>query len=485
MVTPTSRVNGPNDNNGSNGPTLLTPWNLLLVLIIFAMLTNLSGLLVSVLMAVLLGTILEGPVQRLQKRSIPRAAAIAICYIGVLASIVALVFVILPVVQDQASEFRDTFPAQMNELRDNWATSSNPLLRGTGVDLLDSAIDFIEPPEDAASVNVSGDAAARALPIVGSVVGAVASLITTLVITFYYLLEKKLVRRVVIDQVSPENKARVSALWTNVEGKVGGWLRGQLLLCLIIGSLATVSYGVIGLEFWPLLGLWAGITEIIPIVGPWLGGIPAVLVALTMGPDKAILVAVIILAMQSLENWILVPRVMRGAVGLTPLTVFVAIIAGTQLMGVIGAVLAIPIAAGLQVVLTEYMNQRRSSYQIEPAQGSGWRWMLNRARDRDYQPPPDERFEEDDADHGTQIVSDVSYGAEDDVPDETLEHPIDGVHFEEAPRLLVDAEKAGDDTARAAEATWPTNPWKPGVTVSREGSPWKAAYRPSRKNEEE
>ena len=476
MVTPSNRAAGTNDSNGSDGPTLLTPLNLFLVLIVFTLLTSLSGLLVSVLMAVLLGTILEGPVQRMEKRSVPRAAAIAICYAGVLATIVALVFIILPVVQDQASEFRETFPAQMHELRDDWATSSNPLLRGTGVDLLDTGIDFIESPDETSNVNVTGETAAAAIPIVGSVIGAFASLITTLVITFYYLLEKKLVRRVVIDQLSPENQPRISALWTNVENKVGGWLRGQMFLCLIIGVLATVSYGVIGLDFWPLLGLWAGITEIIPIVGPWLGGIPAVVVALTMGPEKALLVALIILAMQSLENWFLVPRVMRGAVGLTPLTVFVAIIAGTQLMGVIGAILAIPIAAGLQVVLSEYMNQRRSRYQIEPVQGSGWRWMLNRARDREL----DSSDTSDESDFGSQVESDVSYSAEGEISE--TDASDDDIEFEEAPRMLVDAEKNGDDTSRAAESTWPTNPWKPGAPASREGSPWRAAYRPAKKN---
>lgn len=480
MVTPATRANGPNESNGSDGPTLLTPWNLLLVLIVFAMLTNLAPLVVSVLMAVLLGTLLEGPVQQLEKRSLPRAAAIAVCYIGVLAAIVALVFVILPVVQDQASEFRETFPQQMNELRDDWSGSANPLLSGTGVDLLDTGIDFLESPAENGGVPVSGDTAARAIPIVGSVVGAIASLITTLVITFYYLLEKKLVRRVVIDQLSPENQPRVSALWTSVEGKVGGWLRGQLFLCLIIGATATIFYGIIGLEFWPLLGLWAGITEIIPILGPWLGAIPAVLVALTMGPEMALLVAVFFLLMQSAENWILVPRVMRGAVGLTPLTVFVAIIAGTHLMGIIGAILAIPIAAGLQVVLTEYMDQRRSRFQIEPQQGSGWRWMLNRARERD-QSAATASVE---SDYGTQVESDVSSG-QNEPGDEAEADEGSDVQFEEAPRMLVDAEKNGDDTSRASEATWPTNPWKPNAPVSREGSPWRAAYRPGKKPNDE
>ena len=97
MTTSVARTNGSQSDNGGGG-SRLTPWNLLLVLIVFTLLTNLGGLMVSVLMAVLLGTILEGPVQRFEKQGLPRAVGIAICYIGVLAGIVALVFVILPVV---------------------------------------------------------------------------------------------------------------------------------------------------------------------------------------------------------------------------------------------------------------------------------------------------------------------------------------------------------------------------------------------------
>ena len=445
---------------------------LLLVLVVFALLTNLGSLIVSVLMALLLGTILEGPVQRLQKRGIPRAASIAVCYVGVLAALVALVMVIVPVVSDQWTEFQDKFPDQMRSLRDDWSESSNPLLNGTGVDLLQQGIDLIEG-DTAATTSVSGDAAAAALTIGSSVVGGITSVITTLVITFYYLLEKSLVRRVITDQISPGLRDRVNALWSDVEAKVGGWLRGQLILCAIIGTIATVSYGIIGLDFWPLLGLWAGMTEILPIVGPWIGGVPAVVVALTMGFDKAIMVALIILLMQTLENWFLVPRVMRGAVGLTPLSVFVAILAGTQLMGVIGAVLAIPVAAGLQVILTDIVAQRRASYQIEPSASasSGWRWMLNRALDREG---AEHTYSNDD---GLQIVSDVTYAGDGDIEEPSApdsdedEAPIE---FEEAPRILTEEDMASDNPARAAEATWPNNPWKSTGTVSRENSPWKA-----------
>lgn len=474
MAASSPRPSGPNGKQESFSAPTLTPLNLLLVLVVFTLLTNLGSLIVSVLMAVLLGTILEGPVQRLQQRGFPRAAGIAICYVGVLGAIVALVLGILPLVQDQAQDFKETFPEQMKELQTEWSSSGNPLLNGAGADLLQRGIDFLEGNSDEAP-SVSGETAAAAIPIVGTVVGAVASIITTLVITFYYLLEKKLVRRVVLDQISPERRSRVDALWTDVERKVGGWLRGQLMLCAIIGFIATVSYGVIGIEFWPLLGLWAGLTEILPIVGPWIGGIPAVVVALTMGFDKAILVALVILGMQTLENWFLVPRVMRGAVGLTPLSVFVAILAGTQLMGVIGAILAIPVAAGLQVILTDLVSQRRTNLQTEPVLGSGWRWMLNRARDREGTMPPD------DQDAGMQVESSVTYSADLATPVTEDDAPVE---FEEAPRLLTEEDLASDNPERAAEATWPSNPWKASGPVTRDSTPWRAVWKPEKPGDE-
>jgi predicted PurR-regulated permease PerM len=130
-----------------------------------------------------------------------------------------------------------------------------------------------------------------------------------------------------------------------------------------------------GIRFWPLLGLWAGVTEIIPILGPWLGGIPAVIIALTQGWDKAVLVIGFVVLLQLTENAILVPRVMRGAVGLTPLTVFIAILAGTEFAGVAGALLAIPVAGAIQVLISNYVEARRESKRAATSSLPGWRWM--------------------------------------------------------------------------------------------------------------
>jgi len=188
-------------------------------------------------------------------------------------------------------------------------------------------------------------------------------------------MEKTFIRRLALLNVSPETRVQIARIWDEVEQKVGDWLRGQLTLCLVIGVTATIGYGLLGISFWPLLGLWAGVTEIIPILGPWLGGVPAVVIALTQSWEKAVLVIGFVILLQMSENAVLVPRVMRGAVGLTPLTVFVAILAGTEFAGVAGALLAIPVAAVVQVLISHYTEARREAQLTRHTALPGWRWM--------------------------------------------------------------------------------------------------------------
>jgi predicted PurR-regulated permease PerM len=433
----------------------LTPVSLFLVLMLFWVLTKTGLVLVLGLLALVLGTILEGPVRRLEERRFPRGAAIATVYAALIGVIALLVVIIVPIIRDQGDEFQEQIPAQLEQLEADWAVSSNPLLSGPGSDLLRTGIDFFNQPGG----SVSPNAAERAIPIVTSVGTTLVATLSLFVITFYYLLEKRLIRRVIISQLSPSIQPRVSRLWEEVENKVGGWIRGQLILCLIIGTIATISYGIVGLSFWPLLGLWAGITEIIPIVGPWIGGIPAVIVALTQGWQTALVVGLIIIGMQTLENWFLVPRVMRGAVGLTPLTVFLAILAGTQLMGVPGAVLAIPIAATIQVIITDFLDQRRLRLSSEETPMSGWRWMLSRGIGRDQHGDVAPLMPEDDAE---QIESEPVYPGPQAPP--SAETEISDPEHDVSPDP--------DENAMVAGASPPV-PWSRQRRSTSTPSPWR------------
>lgn len=345
----------------------ITPVSLFLVLLSAYVIMKIQLVVVLVILAVLFATIIERPVMAMHRRRIPRPLSILAVYVMIIGTIVVAGLLVAPTITDESQRFREEAPAQLRDLRNNWALGGNAALSGPGVNVLDRLLAEIDNPSSPSEEVTVG--------IVTGVGGGLVGLLTVFVMAFYYLTEKALLRRIVINQVKPSSRERVERIWDLVEAQVGRWLRGQLTLCLIIGSLSLVGYGLMDVRFWPLLGLWAGITEIIPIVGPWLGGIPAVAIAATMSWDKAIMVTVFVVLLQFMENSILVPRVMRGAVGLSPLTVFVALLAGTQYLGVIGALLAIPIAAAVQVIVAEYFKGRREMHRAVETVAPGWRWM--------------------------------------------------------------------------------------------------------------
>jgi predicted PurR-regulated permease PerM len=349
----------------------ITPLSLFLVLIAAYVLLKVQLVLVLVLLAVLFATIIERPVMALHRQRVPRPLSILAVYLMIIGGLTLAGILAAPTIQDEAQRFRTEAPEQIRELRNDWRVSENGLLKGAGVNALNRLLAEIDNP--------TGPSEEVTVGIVTGVGGGIVGLLAVFVMAFYYLTEKALLRGIVVNQVKPSSRERVERVWNLVEAQVGRWLRGQLTLCLIIGSLSFVGYGLMDIRFWPLLGLWAGITEIIPIVGPWLGGIPAVAIAATMSWDKAIAVTIFVVLLQFLENSVLVPRVMKGAVGLTPLTVFVAILAGTQYLGIIGALLAIPIAAGIQVILADYFKGRRELHRTPEMVSPGWRWMRGSA----------------------------------------------------------------------------------------------------------
>jgi len=344
------------------------PIALLLVLLLAYFLIEIKAVIMLIIIAYLFGTIIERPVNGLQRRHVPRALSILLIYVAIIGVIGVVAYALAPAIQNEADIFRREAPGQLRELQASWRQSDNGLLRGPGVDGLQNLIEAIQRPPAIPEETARG----VALGVTGGLLGAV----SIFVITFYYLMEKDFTRSILLMQFKPATATRIRRTLDNVDQQLGRWMRGQLTLCLIIGIASTVAYGVVGVRFWPVLGIIAGVTEAIPIIGPWIGGVPAVAMALTQSWQTALLVAAIAVTIQFTENWVLVPRVMNGAVGLTPLTVFLALLVGTEFMGIMGALLAIPIAAAIQGIVSEYIRARREAEAI-PA-SSNWRWLGDR-----------------------------------------------------------------------------------------------------------
>jgi predicted PurR-regulated permease PerM len=192
---------------------------------------------------------------------------------------------------------------------------------------------------------------------------AVASL---LAIVFFWLTEHARLQRYALAFLPSHRRSAARAMWNDVETRLGGWVRGQLILMGTMAVAASIAYGLLGLEAWVLLGVLAGLAEAIPILGPVLGFIPALLVAATVSPELVLAVAIVYLIIQVVEGNVLMPYVMRNTIGISPFLVIVSLLIGAAIGGIPGAFLAVPIVAAVEVVL-ERLQAREVPVAQEPS----------------------------------------------------------------------------------------------------------------------
>lgn len=184
---------------------------------------------------------------------------------------------------------------------------------------------------------------------------------------FYILQDETAVSKGLFKLLHPELRADVQSLAGLVDDVLSAYVRGQLLLCLFVGLLATASLMLIGVPFAPVLGLVAGVFEVLPNIGPFLGAIPALLVALATDPVSAIGVAVAFLAIQVVENTVLVPRITGKSVQLQPALVMIVLVVGGHLAGFWGVLLAVPITAVIRDVFL-YLYLRLLDAPLSPTE---------------------------------------------------------------------------------------------------------------------
>lgn len=181
------------------------------------------------------------------------------------------------------------------------------------------------------------------------------STVTVLVFTFYLLTGRRDAERFLAETLGPEVSRRVKEIVKRIEDRLGAWVRGQLLLMLIVGVFSYIGLLILRVEYALPLAIIAGVLEILPMIGPIISGVPAVLVALTVSPFLAVSVAALYFLIQQVENSVIVPQVMKKSVGFSPLLTIVALMIGARLAGVTGAVLAIPIVVTAQVIISYFL----------------------------------------------------------------------------------------------------------------------------------
>lgn len=284
--------------------------------------------------------------KRLMRQRVPRWAAILVIYICIIAALVAIAAMVIPAVVMQARDLAREFPRLLHQGQ-QWLINHGVLTREI------SAAEAVQQTAPSAAQDTLGLVANAVLGVIGGVFG----LITVLVLAFYLLVDSTSLILVFLRLFPREKRSQVNDACRRVTNKISAWLGGQLVLSGIIGSTAALGLFLMGVPFFWVLALIAAIGELIPIVGPILSAVPAVIVALSVEPALALAVILFFIAQQQLENHLLVPKIMQRQVGISPVFVIIALLIGGSLLGVIGAILAVPTAAILQVLLEETLSE--------------------------------------------------------------------------------------------------------------------------------
>ncbi len=302
------------------------------ILISAWLLWQIRSLVLVLFIAFIISSALFPAVKKLEERKFSRLIALITVYAVLITLLILLGVLIIPPIVTQTQRFAANLPF-----------------------ILESVIKFLglEAYADQLTEALLGYASTLSGFIVRITVGIfsnTAELITVLIFAFYFLWERRILKEKLFS-LFPNNETKLKTLLDRIEKQLGAYVRGQLALAFIVGSLSYIGLILLGMNYAVSLALIAGILEIFPIIGPIISMIIAALVGLSISPLMGISAAALFFLIQQLENNILVPRVMKQTVGLDPLVTLLALAVGGRLAGIGGALLAIPITVTGSVVI--------------------------------------------------------------------------------------------------------------------------------------
>jgi predicted PurR-regulated permease PerM len=291
--------------------------------------------------------ILNPFITMLQRKGIPRLVGVAMTYFGFLAVAVLIGLIMYPAVHDQGENLADRWPTIRTKM-ERWVDDRAESVKGTPFEF-----DRQKVTEAFSSTDVSvRDQIDRVAKVGVKVFHVLLVMVLTPIFAFYLLVDLPHLKRVADGLIPAGARPEVLVLARRMNAAVGGFFRGQLVVATIVGVMASFGLLIIGLPFWLLIGMVAGFFNMIPLVGPYIGGIPALVIALTTKePITALWVVVIMVTVQQIDNHFISPIVMHRVVKLHPVLVMLALLLGGTLGGFFGLLVAVPTAAILKITV--------------------------------------------------------------------------------------------------------------------------------------
>ena len=314
------------------------------ILVLLFVAWKVRGVLIAFFVAYILMSGFAPLVDWLTRNKVNKILAIALTYLLSICFLALLLFSVLPPLIEQIQIFVSKLPGYMDLLQDSLNNNNISVISNENItNLLSSKL---------------GAALSSILNVLLNVFSVFLSFITVAIFTFYLLLERDKIKKNLFVLFPNIPRKKVTLLAHQIEEKLGAWVRGEIVLMLIVGLATYIGLTLLRVDYALPLAVIAGLLEIIPTIGPVVSSIPAIIIALVQSPILAIAVIALYILVQQLENTILVPKVMEKAVGLNPLITIVSLLIGGTLFGLIGAILAVPAVAILHVILADYWQTR-------------------------------------------------------------------------------------------------------------------------------
>ncbi len=338
----------------------IVSWSLLGTLLFLGVLIwlflQVANLLPAIVFATAIIFVFNPVVTRLHARGIPRILGSCISYLVLGAVLVLVGYLVWPSISSQARELTDRFPEIFDEASNDierWVQD-----RGFDADLpLYSELeDYFADSTDSSFISNNLD---RIGDITLSVIEFVLLLVFAPVIAFYLLMDLPRLREQALGLVPDRYRSETGYVSNQVGRAVGGFLRGQVVVAIIVGVMTSFGFWLIDLPFWLLIGMVAGFLNIIPFVGPWVGGTLGVIVGLTQEDlTTAVWAAVVAIVVQQIDNHFISPNVLRATVRMHPATIIFVLLVGGTLAGLWGVLLAVPVLASIKIILGHYWRTR-------------------------------------------------------------------------------------------------------------------------------
>jgi len=287
----------------------------------------------------------------MQNKRIPRSVGILLIYLISFALFSAAIYLIIPPIAEQVGSLSNEFPKYIDKITPSFYSLKNFTVEH-------GLLDSIKNTLGSLSDNLQG-AAGGIFSTVTGIFGGIVSFFLILIITFYMVVEESAMKKLVASLAPEKNQTYVIGQVNRIQKKIGMWLRGQLVLMLFIAVMDYIGLSILGVKYALVLALLAGVSEIIPYLGPIIGSIPGIFLAFTQSPMLALFAAILYYIVQIVESNILVPKVMEKAVGLHPLISISALLIGIQIGGITGGILSIPVATALNVFVKDIFEQKQ------------------------------------------------------------------------------------------------------------------------------